>query len=75
MASLPATALCTRAQQILLGYQQRSNLDEIFINPKDKDVPKYWTDIDFIVIARDEKVPPYTPTAAATTPVILRFSR
>jgi hypothetical protein len=26
--------------QIMLGYQQRSNLEDLYINPKDKDVPK-----------------------------------
>ena len=51
--------LAKRAQklnQILLGYQLKSNHEEIEINPKDKDVPKYWTDCDFVVVARDDKV-------------------
>jgi hypothetical protein len=45
-----------RLNQICIGYQMKACLTDIFVNPKDKDVPKYWTDCDFIMIARDEKV-------------------
>ena len=44
------------ATQVILGYQSRSNIDDLCINPKDKDIPRYWTDCDFIVVMRDEKV-------------------
>mmetsp|Transcript_4221 Transcript_4221/g.5566 ORF Transcript_4221/g.5566 Transcript_4221/m.5566 type:complete len:1055 (-) Transcript_4221:132-3296(-) len=45
-----------RLNQICIGYQKKNRLNDIFINPKDKDEPKYWSDCDFIMISRDEKV-------------------
>ena len=36
--------------QIILGFQNRSNIDELCINPKDKDKPKNWDGMDFVVV-------------------------
>ena len=47
--------LAKRAQKlnhILLGYQQRSSLESITINPKDKDIPKY----DVISVRRNSMI-------------------